>query len=265
MLLFCKRFFEGKRQGFSSDISSSLGSLQDFFIGAGDLSLEEFQKWAVDALSAKSLNESTSWLGNKLEGVTDVSKWAHSTATEFIANLGALGSTAKEVMTREEHLAAEDPTMGTTLLDFLFDQGMLPTYAFPTNLASFKVEEVVATRLTDKYLPQQSISRALTEYAPGRIVTIDKKDYKCEAVTANVMQTEPKRAKPLFDDPHRKPYVFCDSANCSYVEDIGVEKGADRSGVICPLCKQGSLRSNGNDYSRGVHASKRRSSQRTDR
>ncbi len=239
-----QKFFEGKRPALSSDISSSLGSLQDFFVGNGELSLEAIKKWAKVDLSAQSLKESASWLGSKLEGVVDVTQWAHATANDFIADLAGFASKAKEVIAREEHLTVEDEARGTSLLDFLFDQGLLPTYAFPTNLASFKVEEVISTRLTDKYLPQQSISRALTEYAPGRIITIDKKDYKCEAVTASVVQTEPRRARPLFEDPHRKPYVFCDSPNCSYVEDIGDDskKGADRSGVICPLCKQGSLR-----------------------
>ena len=237
-----QQFFDGKRAGVSSDISSSLGSLEDFFVNAGILSLDEFQKWSEDSISKDLSQKIGAWIGSKLQDVDDTLKWSKLTAEEFATTLNTLKKDAKEIIDREAELTEEDKNNTTKLLDFLFDQGLLPTYAFPTNLASFKVEEVSEGRLTDKYLPQQSLTRALTEYAPGRIVTIDKHDYKCEAVTANVLATNRERAKPLFTDPHRKPYVFCDSPHCSYVEDAEIDKGDGRSGLPCPLCRKGTLK-----------------------
>ena len=132
----------------------------------------------------------------------------------------------------------------TKLLEFLLAEALLPTYAFPTNLATFRVEEWDAQErnLVARYAPQQSIPRALSEYAPGRLITVDKRTYKSAAVTANVALTLRDRAMPLFSNPHRKPYVFCDQKHCCYVEDPGNQDATSRNGADCPLCGIGKLR-----------------------
>src|SRR4029077_3349841 len=132
----------------------------------------------------------------------------------------------------------------TKLLEFLLEEAILPTYAFPTNLTTFRVEEWDAEirNLVARYAPQQAVARALSEYAPGRLLTIDKRTYKSAAVTANVSLTEAQRARPLFTNPHRKPYVFCDQKNCCYVEDVGDQNGSTRESADCPLCGIGKLR-----------------------
>src|SRR5262249_21387437 len=145
-------------------------------------------------------------------------------ANVFVQSLTKLKGKAQEMIARE---AGMSDTERTKLLAFLLAEALLPTYAFPTNLASFRVEEwdAKANNLLARYAPQQAISRALSEYAPGRLITIDKGTYKSVAVAANVTLTEPQRARPLFTNPHRKPYVFCDQKHCCYVEDVGDQKG----------------------------------------
>jgi hypothetical protein len=66
-----QQFFDGKRAGVSSDISSSLGSLEDFFINAGELSLDEFQKWSKSAISKDLSQRIGAWIGSKLQNVDD--------------------------------------------------------------------------------------------------------------------------------------------------------------------------------------------------
>jgi hypothetical protein len=74
------------------------------------------------------------------------------------------------------------------------------------------------------------------------LLTIDKRTYKSAAVTANVSLTEAQRARPLFTNPHRKPYVFCDQKQCCYVEDVGDQNASTRENADCPLCGIGKLR-----------------------
>ena len=60
------------------------------------------------------------------------------------------------------------------LLEFLFSHGLLPSYAFPTDLTSFLVERLEKKQNNEWKVavverPQQGIEKALSEYAPGTI------------------------------------------------------------------------------------------------
>src|SRR5206468_12886117 len=126
----------------------------------------------------------------------------------------------------------EDESAGL-LLNFLFDNGVLPTYAFPRSLCSFLIEKTEQQhgykRVVVKERPQQALALALSEYAPGRLLVIDKKTYRSGGVGASAPATEPDRAAPLFN--RMKKYVFC--PNCTYVQDPDT---ADAEEVMCPLC-----------------------------
>jgi hypothetical protein len=64
------------------------------------------------------------------------------------------------------------------LLDLFFDRGLFPSYAFPTDLCSFYVFERDGKTVRIKERPQQSKDKALSEYAPGRLLVINKKTYR---------------------------------------------------------------------------------------
>jgi hypothetical protein len=239
---FLLQEYFGEHKGASSpDILSSLGTLQWFFEGSGEGSLAEFSQWMKKQVAAGIGAKVKTWLGNELEDVKDVAAWATEEAKGFIAKLNALRPKAQEMIARETGM---NDAERTKLLEFLLSEALLPTYAFPTDLAAFRVEEWDAevNNLVALYAPQQGISRALSEYAPGRLITIDKRTYKSAAVTANVSLTVPQRARSLFTNPHRKPYVFCDQRHCCYVEDVGDQNGATRENADCPLCGIGKLR-----------------------
>jgi hypothetical protein len=236
-----QRFF-GDRKGVSSpDVLSSLGTLEGFFEETGAGSLNDFRNWTEKQVSEGIGNAVESWLGSRLGEVEDVKSWATAEAHSFVAELEGLRGIVQEMVAREE---AMNDSERTKLLEFLLAKALLPTYAFPTNLATFRVEEWDAQErsLATRYAPQQSIPRALSEYAPGRLITVDKRTYKSAAVTANVALTVRNRAKPLFSNPHRKPYVFCDQKHCCYVEDPENEDATERDGADCPLCGVGKLR-----------------------
>ena len=59
------------------------------------------------------------------------------------------------------------------LLDRLFDRGVLPSYAFPTDVVTFHVFDKNAStdrKAVLKYSPQIGLNQALSSYAPGREV-----------------------------------------------------------------------------------------------
>lgn len=224
------------------DMMQSLGTLQEFFATDGSATKSAFLDWLEHQFLLKAdscFDDCIGWLRTGISHVGNLELWLQNQTRAFIQRLLQLEPIAHEIIQKEVLAQSDDPT---TLLDFLFQHSQLPTYAFPTSLSTFAVESWSreSNRIVRDYAPQQSISRALTEYAPGRLVTIDKNTYRSAVVTANVSPFEVDRAERLFNDPTRKPYVFCSSLMCSYVEDAGKE-GASRDGHPCPLCKTGVL------------------------
>jgi hypothetical protein len=62
------------------------------------------------------------------------------------------------------------------LLDRLFDRGVLPRYAFPTDVVTFHVFDPTTSterRAILKYSPQLGLNQALSGYAPGREVWVN--------------------------------------------------------------------------------------------
>src|SRR5205814_262130 len=71
------------------------------------------------------------------------------------------------------------------LLDRLLYRGVLPRYAFPTDVVSFYVfDKARSTRFRPAYLyaPSQGLPVALTQYAPGKEVWIDGKLWSSGAI-----------------------------------------------------------------------------------
>ncbi|KAF5055625.1 ATP-dependent RNA helicase RhlE [anaerobic digester metagenome] len=62
------------------------------------------------------------------------------------------------------------------LLDRLFDRGVLPRYAFPTDVVTFNVFNPATStdrKAVIKYSPQLGLNQALSSYAPGREVWVN--------------------------------------------------------------------------------------------
>lgn len=230
--------FPGNLTGF---ISSALGRTTDFFSPPAELPcFEHFSDWVkMEALKAPYplVASIAAWLP---EGVTDQpAKLITTVAKDFLAELKGAGDEFIENLRRRsdgddrDDEDDEDEEDGEDkLLDFLFSRGLLPTYAFPTDLCSFNVEYLDNTLVRIREKPQQSVTKALSEYAPGRIVVIDKKNYRCTAVTANVSAFEPNRAAPLFEKK-LKTYIFCANPLCSFVQEADPKRDAEAN---CPLC-----------------------------
>lgn len=218
--------------GNNSRLDSALGETQAFLLGeVGDgFTLPDFKAWInqrIISASDPQVARFFDWLPEEVAGTLGLPAWIRQQTTSLLAHLDR---NAEEV----RNGTAVPPEL---LLDFLFEGGLLPTYAFPTDLASFVVEKSGELgRVETLERPQLAVNQALSEYAPGRLVVIDKVTYRSGGVAANVAPTDADRAVPLF--ARAIDYVHCQ--NCSFV---GPPLPQDQQvPTECPLCRStGSL------------------------
>jgi hypothetical protein len=236
--------------GATSALFRALGKAGDFFFGeqhAGP-TFAAFRQWVeqnVIAPHGPIRRDILSWLPTSLRtGPRSLDEWTGDVARDLINQLAALMA---ELRPAQPHAADHDDEVDADddhernalgdeeLLEFLFGRGLLPSYAFPTDLTSFLVERLVQQPNSRQWhmeiieRPQQGINKALSEYAPGRLIVINKETSRSGGVVANVLPTEPKRAAPLFADVQE--LVHCDS--CSFVRDLA---NGDRAQTACPVC-----------------------------
>jgi len=119
------------------------------------------------------------------------------------------------------------------LLDRLFDHGVLPRYAFPTDVAAFNVFS--ANRSDDwravlEYAPQRGLNQALSSYAPGREVWVNGKRYYSFALWT-----------PFARDrwlAYRRQRLYSECQVCGYA--VVKERSADHwldKREQCPACR----------------------------
>ena len=231
----------------TSMLEKALGPTREFFHGANDtdLDLAGFGDWVARRVIAEDGDLRSSvvaWLPPSLDtSGRALVYWLTDTAQEFVAILGRLVPTVPLPLAPvdEENESEEDENLRPKfekedLLEFLFFHGLLPSYAFPTSLSSFLVEKREKNakggwEVRTVQRPQQSISQALSEYAPGRLIVIDKKTYRSGGVFADFPAGEVSRAGPLF--AAAKSLVHCEA--CSFVRDPYAVLGGDGA---CPVC-----------------------------
>jgi hypothetical protein len=119
----------------------------------------------------------------------------------------------------------------TNLLDRLLYEGVLPRYAFPTDVVSFHVFDVNKSErfnIAYQYTPSQGLNVALSQYAPGKIVWIDNKEWTSGAIYSP-MQGD--RFKAWQDR-----WLYFECSVCHYamhVKSTEAERGDQRE---CPAC-----------------------------
>ncbi|MCG8402122.1 MAG: DUF1998 domain-containing protein [Firmicutes bacterium] len=239
----------------SAVLFKALGKASDFFMGPADneISLKNFEIWVRHMVldpSAEIANEIASWLPEEVSNSPQA--WVREVAEELLLSLHILSSDflAQQALCGknnddedveaenngvDDNMEEEQDNEEYELLSFLWDKGLFPSYAFPTDLCSFLVEDWEwrngRRRVVVKERPQQAIGKALSEYAPGRLIVINKKTYRSGGVvSANVPVTDPDRAVSLFQS-QLKTYVYC--TQCTYVQD---PSGAANEFAYCPIC-----------------------------
>lgn len=119
------------------------------------------------------------------------------------------------------------------LLDRLFDRGVLPRYAFPTDVVTFHVFDTA--RSTDRkailrYTPQLGLNQALSSYAPGREIWVNGERHYSFALWTPFKRNDCWRAWDA-----RKIYFECDHCGYALVKNRGEEYYVGQA-LDCPAC-----------------------------
>lgn len=117
------------------------------------------------------------------------------------------------------------------LMDVLFSEGMIPNYSFPRNIVHFWIEDLNGVV---KESPERSIDIALSEYAPGRSLVVNKQTYISGGLFDYYTKFQKdKRYKAaeawLKLDEYKKEVLCCTEQSCGW---FGVNETFDE----CPLC-----------------------------
>ena len=117
-----------------------------------------------------------------------------------------------------------------SLLDALYEEGLIPTYSFPKNVVSTHIGDQNGKIL---YEVERGLDIAISEYAPGRAIVVDKETYQIGGLyypgsewrTTNI--SSPASAY-MQDENYAKTIVGCD--HCDW---FGLASEHDG---VCPFC-----------------------------
>lgn len=107
-----------------------------------------------------------------------------------------------------------------TLLDSLFNEGLLPTYSFPKNVVGLNIEDQDGKL---KQRPERSLDVAISEYAPGRTIVVNKNTYKIGGIYTPSSKFRKggnyfsKPAEAFFEDENYvMPIYMCSNRKCEW-------------------------------------------------
>jgi hypothetical protein len=232
------------------DLMSAFGNASDFFVGSGEFTFAAFERWMKSSVVNRGsavTQDIVSWLPDEIAGASrdvpgEKRQFVIQVAGDLLTALRALGPEINKAEDKEENESAEDSDdSGGSLLDLLFDKGLLPSYAFPTDLCSFVIQERAEHgRISEKERPQLAKNQALNEYALGRLLVVNKETYRVGGVFFDGIPTA-NPAAGIFSGV-RGRYIGC--PRCTYVR---LDETADIEGALaepeCPVC-HGELRAN---------------------
>lgn len=130
----------------------------------------------------------------------------------------------------------EDPDRSSDpekLLDRLFDRGVLPRFAFPTDVVTFHVfnkAQSTERRAVMRYTPQLGLNQALSSYAPGREIWVNGERHYSFAVWTPFQRRDCWRAWKAS-----KIYFECRRCGYAKVEEQGEEFYVGQA-LDCPAC-----------------------------
>lgn len=140
-------------------------------------------------------------------------------------------ATALEAPDEEgEEKPGRDPA-SENLLDRLLYRGVLPRYAFPTDVATFHVFDPINStmyRPAFQYTPSQGLTIALSQYAPGKEVWIGNKLWTSGAIYS-----------PMRDDLYRawlKRRLYYECSVCHYAMTTNFGEGSRGETKDCQAC-----------------------------
>ena len=175
-----ERFFHAVPVPRTADVFSSLGSASSFFRGSEAYSLKRFKSW-IEKNILVSLSTVATEIGQLLPDELGISlgKTGSSWRADFVR------SAAREFLDRLEDISSRaDWPSGDdeedSLLRALLDAALLPTFSFPIDVCTFTVRESDRSgrKVARKYEMSLGLRQALSDYAPGREIVVDKRTFR---------------------------------------------------------------------------------------
>lgn len=213
------------RYGDQEGISIDSLPVDDFF----DERFERFEKWLrafeLDAESKKRL-------------VPQGMPWSLSAVKDGLIN--ELCTMKKELHAHPEQYetvsqSARREVEYKKLLDCLLERALLPTYSFPRGVIGFDIEDSKGKLLQE---PQRSVDIAISEYAPGRQIVVDKEEYISGGVYSHISKYAARQidrenpARKYFKSPdYLKEIALCKNPGCGWFGELmDLDEGS------CPFC-----------------------------
>ncbi len=240
----------GPSPGADPNLFSVLGTVGDFKIQGSVLNRFDFAKWLAE--NAEDLTKAADrWLPTELspqdrallmsEMATDAASIMDE-AIDYVQGEEELlepppatsdGEASAEIeidVASDESTRVVDPATDK-LLDRLLYRGVVPRYAFPTDVVAFHVfnrDLSTAFRPVIDYAPTQGLALALSQYAPNKQLWINGKQYTSKAIYSPY----PSHRRRAWGK--RKLYFECDICSHAKTEDYAQER--ENATNNCPAC-----------------------------
>lgn len=241
-----------------------LGRVEDFYSDESPLNRNDFKSW-LEACSDELASEVDGWLPAQITGadrtgligdlpalammlVDSAIDWAdgqpgaemsddldedEEESPDVTADVPAVEEDdldAPEVQPEPGEERTNQTAVRENLLDRLLYRGVLPRYAFPTDVVSFHVFDEESTRYRPlfQYSPSQGLPIALSQYAPGKEVWIDGKLWTSGSLYSP-MQSD--RYEAWAAGRH-----FMECSVCRYARTYGKDEVERNEKRDCPAC-----------------------------
>ena len=226
------------------DLFSVLGTVSGFRDGPAVLNIHDFRVWLT---SNEALLQArvASWIPSELspedrsillaelkeDCISAIQAAIQVGPKEEASPKSAQDEEASEDSPEEdEEKPTEAPNSGQ-LLDRLLYRGVLPRYAFPTDVATFHVfDQALSSRFRPimRFAPSQGLPIALSQYAPGKQIWISGKCYSSGAIYS-VMADDRFQA-------WQSKRLYCECSACGFARtfEIGeIDRGEKQDCRAC--------------------------------
>jgi len=213
----------------------ALGTVEQFLSNRYPCSLDNLDRW-LKANESHLIHELRHWVPDFCHGrsaqIPEVSNTINSAIGELIGSLRELlpitdfANREQLEGVRREGLERQ---LEDRLLDTLIGRALFPRYAFPMDVVGFWVSKRrwkgdPANKRSFEYEPQRDLQIALSEYAPGSSLTVDKWRFTSDAIYSPYSP----EVGPTLE--RAQAYVACRS--CGFVS----LREESEALAVCPCC-----------------------------
>ena len=145
----------------------------------------------------------------------------------------------KDKKDKHPELFGTDENNAKAVLDALYEEGLIPTFSFPKNVVSTYISDNTKNIPTIKYEVDRGLDVAISEYAPGRAIVVDKATYQIGGLYCPGSEKAPNAlktpARAYVEDPnYMKRILSCPNCGWFDIADDDVKK--------CPFCGNDDLK-----------------------